>query len=440
MWVAWQSRAVVIDLGLDRDAPAQRLRDWWRLHRLARLLRPVALAVCAALVLAAAGSAPSPGPGLVEVASLPLDDSADFVVLGDRLFVTSVDPSSDVRWLLSAYELPGGRPLWTAPYESSIEQVVDVQRGDGVVLVTGLVAGEGLAKPTTALDAETGQVRWVVPVQMTVAGDGRTGLVGGWVREGELSGSTVRGIDLRTGLDVWSATFPVPASIRPLPDGRALVLTSTGEGQLRDPRTGAVLQARTILPPGTVPNLSILVGDSILVGYQEASGVRGVVAYAGETLERRWGRTLPDDDVTRFGSCGPLVCTTRSGGVEAVDPVTGAPVWDTAEADFVFESGGILVAARGPEWLAAVDPASGRTLVGLDDWDTAGIARDDSALVAIGRATTGSRSWLATVEARTGQMRVLGVVSDRVWDCVTGTASVVCRAPTDRLRVWTYPG
>ncbi|GLI02762.1 outer membrane protein assembly factor BamB family protein [Phytohabitans aurantiacus] len=453
---------MVIELGYEREASGGRLRDAWRSLR---GVRPFAQVLCAGLLLAVAGSAPAPAAALTEVASHPLAEEADFAVLGDRLFVAASpaagsekpaagsekseqaapaagsDKGVSGRATLTAYELPGGRRLWRAPYESSVEQFVTVQRGDGVVLVTGLLQGERYGTPTTVLDAATGQVKWTTPLRLTVSDDGRTGFVGG---------ATVRALDLATGRDLWSAAFPADAAVRSVTSGRALVLTSTGEGQLRDGRTGAVLRTGAMLPAGVTPNLSTAIDGAIMVGYEDAAGSRRVAGFAADTLERRWERTLSDDDAPRFGACGRLVCTARPGGVVAVDPATGAQRWDVPGADTVFETGGVVVAARWPDRLAAIDPASGRTLVELDDWDTAMSGRDDAPLIGVYSKERGSKekdseekvsettSWLALIEPRGSALRHLGSVPHRVWDCVAGTRSVVCRAPGGQVRVWTY--
>jgi outer membrane protein assembly factor BamB len=418
---------VVIELGYEREVSGGRLRDAWRSLR---GVRPFAQVLCAGLLLAVAGSAPAQAAALTEVASHPLAEDADFAVLGDRLFVAAASEDGG-RPTLTAYELPGGRMLWRAPYESSVEQFVDVQRGDGIVLVTGLLQGERYATPTTVLDAATGQVKWTTPLRLAVADDGRTGFVGG---------ATVRAFDLATGRDLWSAAFPADAAVRSVGSGRALVLTGAGEGQLRDGRTGAILRSGPMLPAGVTPNLSTATDGAIMIGYQDATGGRRVVGYAADTLERRWERTLSDDDAPRFGACGRLVCTARPGGVVAVDPATGVQRWDVPGADTVFETGGIVVAARWPDRLAAIDPASGRTLVELDGWDTALNARGDVPLVGVAhkKEAKARQSWLVLIEPHGSAPRHLGPVPDRVWDCVAGTASVVCRAPGGRARVWTY--
>jgi outer membrane protein assembly factor BamB len=434
---------MVIDLGLDREPPAARLRDWGRRPG---NWRPVALALVAALLLAVAASGPAPAPSLTLAATLTLDRRTDFVVIGDRLYVSAagpdrVGPPADHRWLLSAYELPTGRPLWTAPYESSVEQFVDVQPADGLVLVTGLVGGEGISTPTTAVEAATGRVLWTLPTRVSVADDGRTGVIGGVLRPDEPAGPTVRAVDLVTGRDLWKATFPAPTTIRPVPDGRAVTVTGGDGGgrvEVRDVRTGAVLASRAVLPPGVGPTLSLTVADSLLLGYQDAEDGRGIAAYDTDTLELRWRRVITEEDARRFSPCGRLVCTPSAFGVEAIDPATGALVWHSDDADAIFDVGGVLVADAQPAGLAAVDPATGRTLFDLGGLETLLTSRTEHGLVSVGRTIGDDRSWLSIARPHTAAPRPLGVVPYRVWDCVAGERSVVCRVPDDRLRIWTY--
>ncbi|GAA4459195.1 outer membrane protein assembly factor BamB family protein [Phytohabitans houttuyneae] len=434
---------MVIDLGLDREPPAARLRDWGRRPG---QWRPVTLALVIALLLAVTGSGPAPAPSLTLTGGMALDRRTDFVVLGDRLYVSVASaertgPPTEHRWLLSAYELPSGRPLWTAPYESSVEQFVDVQRADGLVLVTGLVGGEGITTPTTAVDADTGRVLWTLPTRVAVADDGRTGVIGGVLRPDEPSGPTVRAVDLSTGRDLWKSTLAAPTTIRPVPGGRAVTVTSGdggGQVEIRDVRSGRVLVSRAVLPPGVSPNLSVTVGDSLLLSYQDAEGSRGIAAYDTGTLELRWRRALSEDDARRLSPCGALVCTPNAFGVEAIDPATGALVWHTDDADAVFDVGGVLVADAQPAGLAAVDPATGRTLFDLGGLETILTSRTEHGLVSVGRTIGDDRSWLSIARPHTAAPRPLGVVPYRVWDCVAGEQSVVCRVPDDRLSVWTY--
>ncbi|MFC0531101.1 outer membrane protein assembly factor BamB family protein [Phytohabitans kaempferiae] len=430
---------MVIDLGLEREPPVQRLRDWGRRPK---RWRPLALALVAALLLAVTGSGPAPAPRLALNASLPLDRHTDFVVLGDRLYVSTADPEPDRspaehRWRLSAYELPGGRPLWTAPYASSVEQFVDVQHADGMVLVTGLVSGDGIATPTTAVEAATGRPLWTLPARVAVADDRRTGLVSGWTRPGEPPGPAVRAVDLATGRDLWKADFSQAATVRPVPNGLALVVIggdAGGRAEVRDVRTGAVRASRDVPTPASGPAIAVSVGDSLLLGYQDGGGARGIAAYAAETLELRWRRTITEDDVRRFGPCGSLVCTPGIGGVQAIDAVTGELVWQTRGVELVVDVGGILVA----DGLVAIDPESGRTLFGLETLQTGLSPRPEHGLVSVGRAVGEERSWLSIARPHTAAPRPLGAVPVRVTDCAAGERSVVCRVPTDRLSIWTY--
>ncbi|GAA4172865.1 hypothetical protein GCM10022251_70070 [Phytohabitans flavus] len=433
---------MVIDLGLDREPPVARLRDWGR--RPAQW-RSLALALVAALLLTVTASGPAPAPSLTLTASFGLERRTDFVVIGDRLYVSVASPDragpTDHRWLLSAYELPSGRPLWAAPYESSFEQFVDVQQATGMVLVTGLVGGDGISTPTTAVDSATGRVLWTLPTRVAVADDGRTGVIGGLLRPGEPAGHSVRAVDLTTGRDLWKATFPASTTVRPVPNGRAVTVTSGdggGRAEVRDVRTGAVLASQAVLPPGAGPTLSATVGDSLLLGYQDGKGDRGVAAYATDTLELRWRRVINEDDVRRFSPCGPLVCTPSPFGVEAIDPATGTLVWHTDDADAVFDVGGLLVADAQPAGLAAVDPATGRTLFDLGGLETVLNARTEHGLISVGRKVGDDRTWLSLAKPHTAAPRPLGVVPYRVWDCAAGERSVVCRVPGDQLNIWTY--
>lgn len=427
---------MVIDLGFDpQPRPVAPPRGWWRSRR---RLRPATLAACTALALALAGAAPDPGPPLVEVASPEIGAKGDFVMAGDRLFVTSADPTLDSGWALSAYELPGGRFLWRVPYRAGTGKAFPIRRAGAYVLVNAGRAGDG--GRTSVLDATTGQTRWEVSSAIVPTDDGRTGLVSEAVGPPAAEGprpSAVRGLDLATGRELWSAVFPATVSVFPAADGEILLLDGAGRVEARDARSGTVTRTRDVIASGPGP---LLVGDSLLLRGRIADG-NGVVAYAADTLEQRWTRPVPDG-LGRLTECGPMVCFPAGDGIEAVDPVSGRLAWRMPETDLVADFGGYLVAidvdgsAEGRAQI--IDPVSGRTIGGLADWETRLDGQGDAAFVGVRPAATGDRTWLAVLARPASAVRVLGMVPYPVSHCVGGAANIVCRAAPDLLRVWTY--
>jgi hypothetical protein len=403
-------------------------------------------------------------------------------VLGDRLLVTSIDPGADrvSRWLLSAYEMPTGRHLWTTRYQSPSGELTRVRRAGDVVLVNGRPNSAGAAS-TIVLDATTGQTRWIAPAALVIAGDGATGVVteadgppratdnaangdratdngvdeGGGTTADVISGTagpsdgtaggaadaasgqaqTVRGLDLATGRELWRTVTALGTAVLAAPDGRVLLLDQRGRAQLRAARDGRVELARTVSDGGS----PVVLGDSLLLR-DRRGGTPGVVAYDLATLDERWSRGIPDG-LGRLTECGPLICFPADRSILAVDPATGAAAWQLEQTDLVVDFGSYLVTfevgTSGNGTARIVHPTTGRTIGPLSDWETALDGRGDSAFLGV-RSGADGRTWFAVLPPPADALRVLGTVPQRVTGCVGGTANIVCRNGTGSLAIWRY--
>nr|MDT0663157.1 PQQ-binding-like beta-propeller repeat protein [Micromonospora sp. DSM 115978] len=474
---------MVIDLGLDRhpQPPAPPRGWWWSAVR----LRPVALVVCGLLLTGLAGSVPAPPPALDQVASHPVD-ARDLVVLGDRLLVTSIDNAAADRvspWLLSAYEMPSGRHLWTTRYQSPTGELTRVRRADGLVLINGRSNRSG-ATTTVVLDAATGRTRWVAPPGLVVAdgnvgvltddardtgpaggdtapdggdigpaagdigpGGGDTGQAGGGAgppaggvaggaAEGRSGGAQqVRGLDLGTGAELWRDTVAPGTIALAAPGGRVVLLGQDGRGQVRAARDGRLELSRTLSDGGS----PVVVGDTLLLR-DRRGGDPGVVGYDLASLAERWGRAVPDG-LGRLTQCGPLICFPADRSIVAVDPVTGAPAWRLDRTDLVVDFGTYLVTfevgTSGNGVARIVHPGTGRTIGPLSDWETALDSRGDSAFLGV-RAAPDGRTWFAVLPPPAAALRVLGTVGQPVTGCVGGATNIVCRNGKGTLAIWRY--
>jgi outer membrane protein assembly factor BamB len=404
---------------------------------LADFRRRAGLAGCLLLVLlAVARAAPPSPPSLVEAWLRDVGSPMEFTVSGDRLVVTARDPDAPRAHTVSAYELPSGRVLWSAPHRSSGQQVVAHATGDVVLVYVS--APDGSWESTTVLDVETGAIRWSRPGWVSVAGDGRTGLASTPADRGRAEDPPpVTAVDLASGTTLWS----IPAMTIPLtppdpgPQSQLLLLTPAGTVEVRDLRTGAVVETRMGLPEDASP--AFVGNDLIVVQHADGHGRMKVSAYALPTLALRWSLTEPKT----FGltGCGRLVCMQSPAGLTALDDA-GVVVWRRTGEQYAIEMGDALlstdITGAGLALDSLVDPTTGRTLLNLTGWQLAGDAGDDVLVV---RSSAGEpRSWFAVVDSGAPAVRMLGSVPHRISDCQTGPASVVCRVDSDQLGVWAY--
>jgi outer membrane protein assembly factor BamB len=392
--------------------------------------RAVALTAIVVALLAAGGAA-VPLPTLTAVELPETLVASSFAAAGDRLYrTTSPDPGADdAVWTLTAHTLPDGSELWHAPYDvpgGRIYAVTDA--GPVVVVVGGSTVGRQLT--TAAFDATSGRPLWTVEGDVVVADDRRTGL---WT-----GGPTPRlnGIDLGDGRPLWSEPLNARVSVEPRPDG-VLVLGRGGLVQLRDPRTGAVVRSATPFGDGVAPIASLTVGGSTVLWFVGAAGT-GVAALDPETFAVRWRKVHPVDG-GGFARCGPYVCVSGYGGVDALDPLTGATAWRAEDTRYVVDFGtNLLVMDSVPGGIGpvrTVEPATGAPVDDVRGWRTGSSAGGGPPVLS--RTLPGdSRTALAFLGPPTGVLRPLGFVPEVVLGCQGALAAVVCRTPDGELRVW----
>jgi hypothetical protein len=448
----------LIDLDLDAppDRPAERRPPPpWR-------YRHAGLALVVALLLTLGGTAPSGGTFWHELGLIPAEagTEASLQMAGGRVFTVA---AAGRNRTLTAWELqPSPHRLWNAdvPISTSYDPVngvfgvVRVERIDDLLLLSA-----GLS--STVLDPDTGRIRWTTPARIIPVPGGTAVVTERIFRPGTLydqeSGdpgmlyfsadgqahveppirTEVRGLDLATGAELWSAAPGGSVTAEAVGGGDdrpAVLITASDRLSLRDARTGAVLR-ETVLPreEGYGPGTSDVLGDVALIGYPKAGRQAG---YDTRTLERLWIRDLnPELDPV---GCAGLLCAAERGEVRVLDRRTGRTAWSApSEVDLAVRAGWVLMrepSSGVPSGLA--DPASGRPLLSLSGWtgEVEGFAsrvlllwRDDA---------SGGRAFGAVLPGRP-EVRILGVGGGSGGDCGGDDRYVVCR-DVRGLRVWAY--
>ena len=428
----------------------------------ARRYRLTGLILAAVLVAALGGAAP---PGSLRWRYLggvpsPGGPESPFQLDGDRTYTVAGAGADRVVTAWALAEPP--RKLWAVPFPARVvgpDQVtfgdVHAQRAGDVVLLS-----DGPA--TTAVDARTGAVRWRSPILVQPLAGDRVGLV----QEPEFRAGTlydqnsgapgplyfsasgephteppartdIRGVDLRTGATRWSAALPGSVNLFA---GAGLVILSSDRLTLRSLDTGKVLR-EIPLPAiaGQAPYSGQVVGDVALVFYgSDDSDQRHLVAYAADTLRRRWER--PEAKVLiNPGSCNGVVCADDSSGRVVLDPATGRQLWRAPDdVDLNLRGADVLESTGGNPAVPVrlVSPVTGAQRLDFAGWrsDVSGSADQP---VVLRRTLDSGASAFGVVADDPAAVQVLGATRGPVSDCSADDRFVVCRA-AGGLQVFAY--
>ena len=422
------------------------------------------LLLAAALLLALGGAAP-PGPMLWEplgVVPAPGGPEAPFQLTGGRIYTVGSTGGQRVTTAWALENPP--RKLWTTRFPARVQGPdevafggVEATRVGGVVLLS-----DGPA--TTVADDATGQRRWTSPVQITPLAGDRIGIAqyqrfrSGTVYDQD-SGepgllyfsstgephvepplrTEVRGIDLRTGSTVWSASAPGSVNVfaAPGPAPAVLVLASDRLERL-DGDTGVV--RRTVRLPkigGTTPATGSLADGRLLVRYGDFAFAGHEVAYTADTLARAWQRDVPEV-LLDPPNCATVLCSGPRAALDVLDPATGRAAWRaTTDVDLARHVGYVLeLDTDTGEPVRLADPATGATRIDLTGWSAAIAGSIDQPLV-LRRSERGGRSVFGVVPAGGDAVQTLGETGGPVGDCTSDRRHVVCRG-NGGLRVWAY--
>ncbi|HWS32621.1 MAG TPA: PQQ-binding-like beta-propeller repeat protein [Actinoplanes sp.] len=440
---------------LDRDTPLDPVAG----RPPPRLYRPLGLLVALVLAVLPGGAAPHSGSLWRYLGVIPPTAGVETPIqlAGGHLF--TVAPAG-ARRILTAWTLePAPARLWSADLPPSVAAdpsngafiPVWVRQADDVVLVTA-----GMS--TTAIESDSGRIRWTTGVRITV-GDGGTGMVVDRIfRPGTVydqdSGepgmlyfsadgqphteppirTEVRGVDLATGRTLWTAGPAGSVLADPVPgDHPAVLITASDRLTLHDARTGAVLH-ETVLPErsGAGPSTSDVLGGVVLVGYDEAGLQAG---YDTSTLRLLWTRDLQAE--MDPPSCAGLLCAGSRDSTEVLDPSTGRPLWALpSAADLDVAVGHVL--HSDPSSGAPVrlhDPATGASWVELTGWTD--VVESFADVLVMRRADQTGGQAFGIVRPGRPEVRTLGVADLDGQECGADDRFVVCR-DVQGLRIWAY--
>jgi hypothetical protein len=393
-------------------------------------------ALLVAMSTGAAHRGPPPPPTVIDARL------GDTMIVGvDRMFVVGGGPAAAHWKIISEYALPDG-DLVSRTQVALPGAVFDVASAGNVLLVSYQADTAG-AEATVALVPGGDRALWRRPSRL-LAVSAPDGLV--LLRENspDLGGVDWHGIDLATGAVRWSLRQPVRGftTTADAPDGfprRLVSATDTGELEVRDTATGAVLATAAVpvrrRPAGAdVPVWST--GDLVLVGTLD-----GTTAYTLPGLTERW--RSPVDLAGRWvqEGCAAICALSWQGGLRVLDRATGRELWADDRWNYVDQIGPDLVATdntgagRSPG-VSVVDPGTGRLRGTLGAWQPVGGRLPDGTVHGVREELADDTIWYARLDPRTLSVRVLGRAERVSGDCRITAHVLVCRRIDATVGIW----
>ncbi|MET8093042.1 PQQ-binding-like beta-propeller repeat protein [Micromonospora sp. NPDC005220] len=420
----------IIELGEIRDEPAS-APPIRRPRAAGRPLRSAAALVLSLVVLA--GATPPPQR---TVSVVPASRRAAAYLAGDGVFVVD-PPTSDGDRYLTAYAQPsppdtGVRRRWQTSL-ARIGDYLDVRVERGLVLATAVNEPNRVFQ-TTAFDGATGQQRWRHPgaLQATTGG----GLLLTDVRED--GAGVMSGVEPDTGRLLWSVPLPRPANPTFHRDSegqvdRFVLLQPTGEVQVHDAGNGHLLRSVDTLPGDRSAYQRVHVVDDLLL--LVPPGSTRLVSFGLAELAPRW--TAEVTLVSHVVDCGGLLCAVpQTGGVQVLDPATGAVRWSELGQDNLADvRHGRLLMAR-PGWgYTTRDAATGQVRIELGTWSLLPVRRPDDPLVGV-RRTDGGRMVVAELDLVAGRSRIVDVLPGIAGSCQASLPVLLCRRLDGTTALW----
>ncbi|MEU8159050.1 PQQ-binding-like beta-propeller repeat protein [Micromonospora parva] len=420
----------IIELGEIRDEPpsAPSVR---RPRAAARPLHGAAVLLLSLVVLAAAA------PWAQRTVSVvPASRTATAYLAAESVFVVD-PPIPDGDRYLSAYAQPAPagaavRRRWQAPLARTGDYL-DVRIERGLVLATAVSAPNRVFQ-TTAFDAVTGRQRWQHPGSLQPTADG--GLL---LTDGREDGSgAVSGVAPDTGRVLWSV--PIPPAANPTyhhdPAGqvdRFVLLQPTGEVQVHDAGSGHLLLSIDTLPGDRSAYQRVQVVNELLL--LVPPGSTRLVSFALADLAPLW--TAEVTLVSHVLDCGGLLCAVpQTGGLQVLDPATGAVRWSEPGQDVLADvrSGRLLMAVPGRGY-AVRDAATGQVRTELGGWSLMPVLDADDPLVGVRRGDDG-RMVVAELDLVAGRARIVDVLPGIAGSCQASLPVLLCQRLDGTTALW----
>lgn len=350
----------VIELGLvtgdSAPGPAGRSRR-------PRVSRRAAAVVAAGCVLTLALSAPIRSHAPLPLWTMPLSGSSGdaFAVREDGVFVLSVKEHR-----LTRYDPYTGVVRWVVPVAGPMIMLSSIGSGVIQLAIENEPAGGDripATRITLGLDLATGRQLWQLPGELAFTRD-RWAVAADWNE----TYSALHVVDVRTGRTAWThptgrlKSWSVTEGRGPR---RLMTATTDGQVEVRDLADGRLVASRGLsqLRPSRGVEISFGVADDLLLTQRLGAGRAILTAYDPATLSERW--RLDGEPFSDAYGCSPVICVFGTAGVSGYDPATGERRWHRPGSGSVIPLGAGLLLDQTGASPAAVDAATGRTLVDL---------------------------------------------------------------------------
>ena len=426
------------------------------------LLRPLGLALTVVLLLTLGGAAPITPSLWRPLGMVPLgDDDSRYELSGDRLYI--LDSQVGTRREVSSWSLDLMRRDWTfatgAPTTDGVYSRANLASVNGVLLLQSELF------VTSVLDPGTGAVLWTTPGWPAPLGGGR-----GLIQEshfrpgteydlksgdaGELFWSSsgqphiepplstsLSGVDIRTGKRIWTAESPGSVFTAPVDDGSGVLVVAADKLTVLDRDTGRVLREQAM--PRRAGDDYVawvdVVGEVLLVRRGPSDQVGTVVAYATDTLAKRWEAEDPADQAYN-GDCTGLPCLKGPAGLTVLNPRTGQAAWRVGRDARLVQRGDAVLQVQ-PSLDQPVrmrDPATGASLVELTHWNGTPAAGESDQPLVVSRIEPARQSTVFGVLPLGGtKVQPLGYAGAIMIECSANDRYVACRVPGG-IEVWAY--
>lgn len=412
-------REVLIDLGEDWEIPVQPMAP--RPIDPVQRRRIVLLAFIAGLIVPTLmGAAPGPvTPAITELAIMNYPGARGAIAFAGDLVLVSAGNGN-----VTAFE-ETGQARWRTKLRN-LPSIVSMSRVHDLVIIVA-DRGTDSSVTTSAIDPQTGAIRWQRPGNLEVVGDFAV------ITYQE---SLISVFDAATMEPRWTITDA--AAHTALPQRQALlILTDSGEVQERDLAAGKIVASQQVsLPRGLRPKMRVS---------RERIVIFGPIGQS-EFEERLWldATTLqPTPNGVHWADwrdCGPVWCGRIRGATRSsiVDKASGRVVRALLQGqDAIGTPAGLMTMLyRTDGTYSAVslsDPLTGQSRWSLRGWQTVASENFNNISEVLVWPTNG-RTHIAVIRAR--GVWVLGQVPHEVFGCLLEDRMLLCTTTEGKLGLW----